>query len=107
MAPEPVNLASYGYTKHQSNLPTLGSLEFYQKTFNPAQFREMHYLVESSRTFNFLSSRVTVNSHLNLQLWHSLLTHYNDIQIVQFLAFGFPLALRVTTVVDVRTMYVL
>ena len=32
-----------------------------------------------------------MNSHLNLQLWHSLLTHYNDIQIVQFLAFGFPL----------------
>jgi hypothetical protein len=49
-----------------------------------------HKAINSSGLPNFLGVRIPVKTKLKIANWRSLLSHYNDYTICDFLEFGFP-----------------
>ena len=52
---------------------------------------EVHKLVTSYQKPNYLGARIKVDTQLNLQEWYDQLYDFWDQQLLEFLAFGFPL----------------
>ena len=51
----------------------------------------LHKHIKDSGQMNFLGCRIPVASQFNLQAWQEMLEGYWDTQLIQLLAFGFPL----------------
>ena len=51
---------------------------------------EMHRIVEQSGSPNYLHCRIPVKSQLNVDMWEKVLANYWDVQLTQFLHYGFP-----------------
>ena len=52
---------------------------------------DLHKTVNSSNLPNFMACRIPLQSHLNMTNWRKYLVNYCDQQLVDLLAFGFPL----------------
>ena len=64
------------------------------EAFPATYFINLHYKVKNSGTYNFAGARESLpHSKLNVDLFRHLLADYNDIEICQFLEFGFPVGL--------------
>ena len=68
-------------------LPTSANAS-HLKVDNPV---ELHKLIKASGTYNFLGCRVPVKSQLHVEQWERELKDYWDVQLCDFLKFGFPL----------------
>ena len=55
------------------------------------EWLELIEKVTQSGLPNFKACRVTVNTHWNIQLLHSLLREYDDKEVIDLLQFGFPI----------------
>ena len=51
----------------------------------------LHKLVKDSGTYNFLGCRIPIKSQLHVEEWERELQDYWDVQLCEFLKFGFPL----------------
>ena len=52
---------------------------------------QMHKYVREMGVSNFLGSRVSVKSQLNIETWERVLCDYWDRQLLELIKFGFPL----------------
>ena len=92
-----INRCNYGYTKTSTDSLLSKhntSSDFFKITTNQVDIRDLHSCLDFYLTYNLISTRVTICSKFNLPLWYSLLNKYVDQNIVQFLAFGFPLDVK-------------
>ena len=60
----------------------------HQKVDNPV---DLHNLVKGSGTYNFLGCRIPIKLQLHVDEWECELQDYWDVQLCEFLKFGFPL----------------
>ena len=89
-----IDSCNYGYTKTSTDsllCKYITSSDFFKITTKQVDIKELHSHLDFHLTCNLISTRVTICSKFNLPLWYSLLNSYVDQNIVQFLAFGFPL----------------
>ena len=64
------------------------------KEFTPDYFVNLHNRVRESVTYNFAGARIELeHTKINVQHFRHLLSGYDDIEVCQFLQFGFPLGL--------------
>ena len=75
-------------------LPQNATITQEDEIFPATYFMDLHYKVRSAGTYNFAGARVELpHSKLNFDLFRHYLADYDDIEICQFLQFGFPLGL--------------
>ena len=64
------------------------------KEFPPSYFVSLHNNVKSAGTYNYAGARVNLeHSKINIDKFRELLVYYDDIGILQYLQYGFPLGL--------------
>ena len=62
--------------------------------FPPSYFADLHNKVKVSGTYNYAGARVKLDhSKINVDKFRELLENYDDIGVLQYLQFGFPLGL--------------
>ena len=62
--------------------------------FPPSYFVDLHNKIRKSGTYNYAGARITLqHTRINCNLFRELLAEYDDIEVCQFLQFGFPLGL--------------
>ena len=62
--------------------------------FPPSYFLNLHNQVKQGGTYNYAGARVCLqHCKINVSKFRSLLTDYEDIAVLQFLEFGFPLGI--------------
>ena len=59
--------------------------------FEPNFFVTLHNQVYAKGQPNFLGAHLSVPTLLHLSLWRSLLTEYSDVEVCDFLEFGWPI----------------
>ena len=52
---------------------------------------EAHRIIMQSKKYNFESCRIRVNNRLNMEFLRHMLSDYKDLQVCEFLEYGFPL----------------
>ena len=52
---------------------------------------KIHKMVQDSGKYNYEGCRVRVNDKINVTFMRTMLANYNDLQVCDFLEFGFPL----------------
>ena len=52
---------------------------------------EDHRIIMQSKKYNFESCRIRVNNRLNMEFLRHMLSDYKDLQVCEFLEYGFPL----------------
>ena len=55
---------------------------------------KIHKLVQDSGKYNYEGCRIKVNEKINVTFMRSMLRNYSDIQVCDFLEFGFPLGFQ-------------
>ena len=62
--------------------------------FKPTYFINLHYKVRSAGTYNYAGARIPLeHCKIDVKKFRELLTEYDDIGVLQYLEFGFPLGL--------------
>ena len=79
---------NFGFVPLADLVLPMSSNASYQKVDNPV---ELHNLVKASGTYNFLGCRVPIKSQLHVEEWERELQEYWDVQLCEFLKFGFSL----------------
>ena len=51
----------------------------------------LHRIIKNSATYNYLGCRIPIKSQLKVDVWAQQLQGYWDTQLLEFLAYGFPL----------------
>ena len=75
-------------------LPPVTTDVSHNKQFPPEFFLDLHRKVRLGETYNFAGARVPlIHSCIQVNKFRSFLKNYDDIGILQFLEFGFPLGI--------------
>ena len=62
--------------------------------FPPSYFIDLHKKVREAGTYNFAGARIDLkHSKINVNLFRELLDGYEDVEVCQYLQYGFPLGL--------------
>ena len=75
-------------------LPPLTAPFSCNEDFPPAHFFDLHKMVKQAGTYNYAGARIQLkHSKLNIDKFRELLVDYDDMEILQYIEFGFPLGL--------------
>ena len=75
-------------------LPPNSSKPIQNSEYPPAYYVNLHNTVRQSGTYNFAGARIELqHSKINVQLFRELLAGYDDIEVCQYLQYGFPVGL--------------
>ena len=75
-------------------LPASGTTFTFNDVFSSAYYFDLHEKVKLGGTYNFAGSRITLkHCKINVDKFRKLLEDYEDMEILQFLSYGFPLGL--------------
>ena len=62
--------------------------------FPPSYFVDLHKKVREAGTYNFAGARIILkHNKINVELFRELLEDYEDVEVCQYLQYGFPLGL--------------
>ena len=89
----PVKLMS-GKFFEDKILPSNSSQVIPNQEFPPSYFVNLHREVRNSGTYNFAGARIELkHSKINIPLFRQLLEDYEDVEVCQYLQYGFPIGL--------------
>ena len=75
-------------------LPAISSPIEPHKTFTKEYFIDLHMAVRSKGTYNYAGAKVELqHSPLNIELFREMLKNYDDIAVISYLQYGFPVGL--------------
>ena len=75
-------------------LPPASTSIPFNEHFPPAYFNNLHKKVKLGGTYNYAGARIPLlHSKININKFRDLLKDYDDMEILQYLEFGFPLGL--------------
>ena len=69
--------------------------------FPPSYFVDLHKKVREAGTYNFAGARIILkHNKINVELFRELLEDYEDVEVCQYLQYGFPLGLALEVFLD-------